>query len=161
MSITAIVYTSNTGFTERYAKMLGEKLNLPVYNLKGKTQPIGNEIIYFGWLFASNIKGYKQAAKRYKIAAVCGVGLGNTGSQTGEVRKTAKLPDTIPLFTLQGGMKREELQGINKFMINMLEKMLASKERTAEESQMLELIKLGGDYVNEENLAEVINWYKV
>ena len=30
----AIVYTSNTGFTEKYAKMLGGKLFLPVYSLE-------------------------------------------------------------------------------------------------------------------------------
>ena len=30
----AIVYTSNTGHTEKYAKILGEKTDLPVFSLK-------------------------------------------------------------------------------------------------------------------------------
>ena len=28
----AIIYTSNTGFTRKYAQMLSEKLSLPAYN---------------------------------------------------------------------------------------------------------------------------------
>ena len=31
---TAILYTSNTGFTRQYAQMLGGKLGLPVYPLQ-------------------------------------------------------------------------------------------------------------------------------
>lgn len=30
----AIVYTSNTGYTEEYARLLGEETGLPVYSLK-------------------------------------------------------------------------------------------------------------------------------
>ena len=33
MKPSAIVYTSNTGFTARYAAMLGERTALPVYSL--------------------------------------------------------------------------------------------------------------------------------
>mgnify|MGYP003458752511 CR=1 FL=1 len=34
MKPAAIVYTSNTGFTARYASLLGEETNLPVYSIK-------------------------------------------------------------------------------------------------------------------------------
>ena len=33
MRANAIVYTSNTGYTQQYAKLLGEKTGLPVYSL--------------------------------------------------------------------------------------------------------------------------------
>ena len=158
----AIVYTSNTGFTKAYAEMLGKKINLPVYNIEeAKTVlPKDTQIIYLGWLFASNIKDYKKANKRYKVSCVCGVGLGDTGAQTDSVRKAAKVPNNIPLFTLQGGMYFDKLHGINKFMIKMLVKMLESKDRTDDENKMLELIKKGGNYVDEKHLASVIKWYE-
>ena len=73
----AIVYTSNTGFTEKYAKLLGGKLFLPVYSLeeaKGKLAA-GAEIIYLGWLMAGTVKGYKPAVRRYRIRAVGAVGM--------------------------------------------------------------------------------------
>ena len=75
--MNAIVYTSNTGFTAQYAKLLGEKLGLPVYALDEAEGELatGTEILYLGWLMAGQVKGYKQAAKRYRIAVVCGVGM--------------------------------------------------------------------------------------
>ena len=64
------------------------------------------------------------------------------------------------MFTLQGGMDRGRLKGINKFMIDMLIKMLSSKkDATPEDKAQLELIIKGGDYVAPEHLAAVLNWY--
>ena len=68
----AIVYTSNTGTTKEYAKLLGKKLSLPVYSIdeaKGKVE-FGSKIIYLGWIMASGIKGYKKALKDYDIRAI-------------------------------------------------------------------------------------------
>lgn len=161
--MNAIVYTSNTGHTARYAKMLGEKIGLPVYSLDEATKslPKQTEIIYFGWLFASSIKGYRKAAKNYKIAAVCGVGLCDTGCLLDEVRRANALPQKMPLFTLQGGINHSKLRGINKFMINMLVKGLSSKnDRSEDDERMLSLIKNDGNYVNEDNLSAVLNWYE-
>ena len=158
----AIVYTSNTGHTAAYARLLGEKTGLPVYSLKEATKlQKGTAILYLGWLFANNIKGYKQAAKRFHIAAVCAVGLCDTGTAIPDVRKTNGMPDSLPLFTLQGGMDKTKLRGINKFMINMLTKVIGSKkDKSADDERMLYLLKNDQDYVSEENLAAVIEWYK-
>ena len=44
--IKAIVYKSKTGHTEKYAKMIGEKLNIPCYALKeAKTKLMKNDEI--------------------------------------------------------------------------------------------------------------------
>lgn len=161
-TVKAIVYASNTGFTARYAAMLGEKTALPVYELSQAESKLerGASILYMGWLFASNVKGYSQAARCYQIAAVCAVGLCETGTLIKEVRKTISLPQDIPLFTMQGGMDHSKLRGFNKLMINMLIWALSrQKELTDDKQQMLTLIKKGGDYVSEDNLAEVLKWY--
>ena len=78
----AIIYTSNIGSTAEYAQLLGKELNLPVHSLqKAKNKvPAGSEIIYLGWIMAGGIKGYKKAAKLYKVCVVCGVGMGQTGT---------------------------------------------------------------------------------
>lgn len=161
MEIKAIVYTSNTGFTERYAKMLGEKTGLSVYSLKEakRSLPENSSIIYLGWLMAGSIKGYKKASAAYDIKVLCGVGLGPTGSQLDDVRKSCGLAPDFPCFTLQGGMNREKLRGINKLMIKMLVRSLEGKtDKTPEEQGMLDLINKGGDYVSEDNLKEVIEY---
>lgn len=56
----AIVYTTNTGSTESYARLLSQETGLPAYSMaEAKTQLDRNdEIIYLGWLMANSIKGY-------------------------------------------------------------------------------------------------------
>lgn len=164
--LRAIVYTSNTGNTAAYAKLLGERLSLPVVSLAqaGQCIPAGSKVIYLGWLMAGNIKGYRAAAKRYSIQAVCGVGMGGTGGQTDEVRKNNNIPDTTPLFTLQGGFDRSKLRGIYRLMMNIMVKtagkaLCEKQNRTAEEDDMLELMLQGGSRVSMENLGGILHWY--
>ena len=157
-----IVYTSNTGHTAEYSKMLGAKIGLPVYSLNEAAKKLqkGTEIIYLGWLFANNIKGYKKATKKYKISAICAVGLCDTGTAVAEVRKANSISEETPLFTMQGGMDKTKLRGINKFMINMLTKGLSSKkERTENDERMLELLTHDKNYVNEENITAFMKWF--
>ena len=43
---TGIVYTSNTGYTEKYAKLLGEQLGLPVFSAEqADSLPEGTEVL--------------------------------------------------------------------------------------------------------------------
>ena len=85
----AIVYTSNTGHTAEYAKILGKITGLPVYNLRESAKALSKktEIVYLGWLFANSIKGYQKAKKKYTVCAICAVGLCDTGSALTEIRK--------------------------------------------------------------------------
>lgn len=162
----AIVYKTNTGFTEEYAKLLGEKINLPVYSLDvaQKSLEKNSEIIYFGWLMAGNVNGYKKALKLYKIKAVFGVGMGADQSQNDDVRKANAIAKEIPVFTLQGGFDLSKLKGMYKFMMTTMSKGMVKKlsekaDRTAEENDMLDLMQNGGSRVNEKSLEKIIEWY--
>ena len=165
--IAAIVYTSNTGSAEQYARLLSEKTGLPVYALKDalkKVLPRGSEIIYIGWIAASAVKGYAKALKRYHIRAVCAVGMGGTGTQTEIVRKKAVIPASIPLFTLQGNFNVKKLHGIYRPMMEIMVKatgksLAAKKDRTPEEDDMLDMMLHGGERVRIENLSAVLDWY--
>lgn len=165
MNANSIVYTSNTGYTAEYARLLGEKTGLPVYSLAeaGQKLAAGNRVIYLGWLMAGKVQGYKKAAKRYKVQAVCGVGMGGNGSQLQEVRKANAIPEKTPLFTLQGGFDIQKLSGVYKLMMTIMVKTagkgLADKQdRTPDEDVMLEMLTQGGSRVSAENLAEVLAW---
>ena len=163
MKPAAIVYTSNTGHTRQYALLLGEQIGLPLFSLdEAKSQLSGGSpVIYLGWLHASHVKGYSGAAKRFAVCAVCGVGLCDTGTLIYEVRQASSIPEDIPLFTLQGGIDRSRLKGMDKLMISMLTKGLdAQKQRSAQDDRMLELLRRDENYVCPENLAEVLQWYK-
>lgn len=160
----AIVYTSNTGTTMKYAKLLGHITKLPVYDSKEAARlEKGSEIIYLGWIMASGVKGYKEASEKWNIRAVCAVGMGGTGTQLKEVREKNKIANTIEVFTLQGGFDITKLHGIYKMMMKVMVKTagkgLAEKaDKTPDEERMYEMMMHGGDYVSEENLDEVIKW---
>ena len=136
----AIVYTSENGHTAEYAEILGRQTGLPVYSLKDAEKQIenGTPIIYLGWLMASRVRGLNKAKKKFKVSAVCAVGLCDTGSLLTEVRKVNTLPEDFPLFTMQGGMDKDKLKGFDKLLINMLTKGLASqKERSETDGECL------------------------
>ena len=163
MKPAAIVYTTNPGHTRQYALLLSEQIGLPPFSLEEANAQLSGDspVIYLGWIHASHVKGYSKAAKGFAICAVCAVGLCDTGTLTTEVRKATAIPEDIPLFTLQGGMDRSRLKGMDKLMISMLTKGLASqKQRSAQDDRMLELLSRDESYVSPENLAEVLQWYK-
>ena len=158
---TAIVYTSGTGHTRQYALLLAEQLGLPACSLEEADSHLSGDspVIYLGWLHASHVKGYAKAASRFDLRAVCAVGLCDTGTLTDQVRKATSIPEGIPLFTLQGGIDRSRLKGMDKLMISMLTKELASqKQRSAQDERMLELLSRDESYVSLENLSEVLRW---
>ena len=163
--IQAIVYTSNAGTTERYAKLLGHEADLPVYSLEEAKKALksGTEITYLGWIMAGSIQGYADAVRRYRIPMVCAVGMEPAGKEQREIREKNSVPAEVELFTLQGGYLPHKLRGVHKLMMLMITstagKALAEKiDRTPEEDDLLELMRHGGSRVSIENLSAPIQW---
>lgn len=160
-----IIYRSNSGNTKMYAEILGSKLDVPVYDAKDASRHLkqGDEVIYLGWLCAGSISGFEKARKRYKIVAVCGVGMPrNDEEQNENLKKRHKLED-IPFFYLQGGFDITKLKGLSKLSMKMMKKVFVSninkKERVTEtDKEMLELFEQGRSCVKEENLDELIKF---
>ena len=162
----AIVYTSNTGSTAKYAKLLSHQICVPSFSMveaKTKVKP-GAEIIYMGWIMAGKIQGLGLAMKKYKICAVCAVGMGQTGTQRKEIREKNSIPGKIPVFTLQGNFNVEKLHGMYKMMMSIMVKTAGKAlekkaDRTPEEEDMLDMMLHGGERVRIQNLQGVISWY--
>ena len=90
--------------------------------------------------------------------------MGQTGTQVKEIRKKNDIPESTPLFTLQGNFNLERLHGLYKIMMNIMIKTVGNalekkENKTIEEEDTLEMMK-GGERVSIKNLQEVINWYK-
>ena len=164
--MNAIIYTTNTGSTEHYAKLLAQKTGLPAYSLAEAKKRVfaGAEVIYLGWIMAGSVKGFANAAKLYRIRAVCAVGMGQTGTQTDSVRKKSGISVDIPLFTLQGNFDVKKLHGVYRPMMEIMVKTVGKalaekKDRTPDEYDKLEIMLHGGERVKAENLIDVLNWY--
>ena len=167
MKPTAIVYTSNTGFTAEYASLLGGETGMPVYSMEEaeKRLPPHSPILYMGWLAAGKVQGYDKAVTNFDIQALCAVGMGKSGSQLEAVKKANNLPEGLPLFTLQGGFDLKKLRGVYRLMMLVMSKTVAKKlaaksDPTPDESDMLELFQNGGNRVSLENLRPVLAWYR-
>ena len=167
MKPSAIVYTSNTGFTAQYASLLGGETGLPVYSLEdaSKSLPQSSPIVYLGWLTAGKVQGYDKAVTKFNLQALCAVGMAKCGSQMEDVRKSNNLPEGLPLFTLQGGFDLKKLRGIYRLMMlvmskTVVKKLAAKPDRTPDEEDMLDLFQNGGNRVSLEKLRPVLAWYE-
>ena len=104
----AIVYTSHTGHTQRYAQLLAERTGVPAYSMKEAREKLRpkDEIFYMGWLMAGTVKGVQAAMDRYTIrgAAIVGVSPQGNGDLWTEARINGGYSDSGGrLFYLQGG----------------------------------------------------------
>ncbi|MDD6348076.1 MAG: hypothetical protein PUA52_08815 [Lachnospiraceae bacterium] len=165
--IKAIVYTSQTGYTAAYAALLADKTGVKAVSLEEAVSavPEQSEILYLGWLMAGKVQGYDKARKIYRVSALCGVGMGRTGTQLDDIRRQNGVPEAMPVFSLQGGFDRTRLRGLYRFMMTVMAKTagrsLANKVgRTPEEDDMLDLMTNGGSRVSEDNLTAVLAWFE-
>ena len=162
-----ILYKSNSGYTEQYAKLLGRKLDIPAYSIdRAPDCHDGKDVIFMGWLMAGSIVGYKKAAKKYNVKCVCGVGMSPPAPElvTGFREKLA-IPQGTAVFYLQGGFDINKLKGPFKLIMKVKNKDIAANlqakaELSAEEQATLNMTQTGDSCVSEQNLAEVLAWYK-
>lgn len=124
-----VIYQSNTGYTEQYAKMLARRLDVPAYPLEKVPKcHLHKEAVFLGWLFAGNIVGYKKAAKNYCLRAVCGVGMSPPAAElAGGLREKMRIPSAVPVFYLQGGFDINKLHGPMKLIMKFKCKEIAGR----------------------------------
>lgn len=165
--IMVILYKSNSGYTQQYAKLLGKQLDMPVYNIDSAPEcHIGSDVIFLGWLMAGGIVGYKKAKRKYKIKCVCGVGMSPPMTEMVEgFRKKLSIPKGTAVFYLQGGFDIKKLKGPFKLIMKLKSKEIAERlqsklELSEQEQATLNMTQVGDSCVSEKNLAEVISWYK-
>ena len=153
--ISGIVYTSNSGYTAQYARLLGAALDLPVTDAKWGADPHpGRAVIYLGWLMAGKVQGYAKAAM-------------GPASQAGAEKVRAKMgiPAEVPVFTLQGGFDINKLHGPYKWIMQLkckeIRKTLAGKTSLSPAQQLTyDMATKGASAVSAENLTPIIDWYK-
>lgn len=166
MSITAIVYTSNTGFTREYAQMLGKAAKLRVCTLS-EAGSLGKkaEILYMGPLMSGHITGIDQAVKRYIVRAACGVGMTEPGEKVLAGLGRSNYVPNAPIFYLQGGYAPKKVGWLKRRMVNiatksMRESLQKKSKRTAREQAQLDMLLKGGSFVAYQNLEPLQEWLK-
>lgn len=153
---TLIIYTSQTGFTQRYAGWLAARLNADVLET-GEAQKKQKEffdqyqaVAYGGWVMAGKVTKLKwfleQAAawKGKKLAVFC-VGGNPCGSPEAEGLLqnllTGEQKKTIRAFYCQGGYNYAKMNTASRLLMKMMASALRKKkDATEEEKQRAETL---------------------
>ncbi|MBD5168838.1 MAG: hypothetical protein HDT20_01735 [Oscillibacter sp.] len=167
MNETIIIYSSKTGFSQRYAQWLAEELNcqaLPFRDRKNVSLSAYHTIILTGGLYAGQMSGLNWLKKQLpslagKRVAVIAVGCAPMGNPTLPESMEKLLGDTpqIKGFYCQGGLDYEHMSAVHRAMMAALRATLKNKPEMAE---MLAVISHSFDGAKREYLVPVVQWTK-
>ena len=171
MNAIAIVYTSNTGFTTRYAAILSETLGIPAHPLTEafKSLPAGTPVIHMGWLMAGRTSDLDRFWEKYTIRGVAIVGMspsGNGGLWEVACKNHGCSDGGAPVFYLRGGYAPEKLTGLHKLLMKPMTKSLVKEiqekahKATESELEMMNMLLHGGDCFDEAQLEPIVRWFE-
>lgn len=168
---TIVVYTSQTGFTRRYAKWIANRLSADILDLneaKKKDMSGYDAIIYGGWACAGNIskiswfKGNIDKWKDKKLAAFC---VGGSPMDTPDINVTISKGFSkeelkkVKLFYCPGGFNYDEMSASSKVMMKLFIKALkAKKDKTEDDETMIKMISQSYDISDEKYIDPIVSY---
>lgn len=170
---TAVVYTSQTGFTKRYAQWIAEAAGadcLTLSEAKKKDMDAYEAIVYGGWACAGSIskiewfKGNidKWSGKRLIVFCVGGSPIENP--EIGKFLKQNFKEDDlkkVSLFYCPGGFDYEKMSPPSKLMMKMFIKALkAKKGKTEAEEEMIKMISSSYDISDKKYIEPILECLK-
>lgn len=166
-----VIYSSKTGFTEKYAKWLGEELTCPIFSLKEFSQEgfkLYDSIIYAGGLYAIGINGLDKVLKQfknYKNLTILAVGL--TPPKYEDIKKVIEnnfdefQQKYIKFFYVRGGFDYNKLGKLDKILMTLMKwKISLKRKKTANENGMLAAYEKPLDFTDKNHLKEIIRFLK-
>ena len=149
-----IIHKSKTGHTERYARMLSKELNIPCYSYKDAKVSENDEVIFLSFIYASKIMGLSKLLKKCKVKVIIAVGaLAYSKDYLNALKDANNIK--LPFFYLRGGIDYSKLNFFFRKFLPVIGKDIAKNDK-----DLLNLFKNGGDFVNKDNLKEVLNYLK-
>ncbi len=171
MKKTIVIYKTISGFTKKYAEMIGEELGAKVISLNKVNKEILADyevIIYGGSLHAVGVVGFKTLKgmiKNMPDKKLVLFAVGASPQKEGIIEEIKKhnCVDYQPnkVFYLRGGFDFSKLNLVNKivmfFFINLLK--LKSK-KSADAKGMIAAYKNPVDFTSRENISDLVNYVK-
>lgn len=142
-----VLYQSKTGFTQRYAELIGEELDCPVRPLADAPSDLsGYAAVVFGSrLHAGTLDGWKKAQKLLNRRGAKRLVVFATGAMPneaeGQIQKvweqnlTPAERETIHHFYLQAGLCYEKMGGVDRAMMKFAAWAMARKKAKTTEDE--------------------------
>ena len=149
---TLIIYTSQTGFTKKYAQWLSDRLKADIYELKDvqkKDDAFFDEyqaIVYGGWAMAGKtvkINWFFEKAKEWKAKRLAVFCVGGSPNDNPDVEKmiedmlTNEQKKYIKAFYCQGGFDYEKMNTASRLAMKMFVSALKKKKDPTEEEKIM------------------------
>ncbi len=171
---TLVVYTSQTGFTKKYAGWIAEEMNADIYDLndakkKGDDFFAGYDaIVYGGWLCAERvvkIKWFLDKAVNWKNKRLAVFAVGGSPNDSPDLEKFMKtiLTDEqsqyIKAFYCQGGFNYEKMSAPSRMAMKMFVSTL-KKKPDEETRKMAEMISKSYDVSDKKFIEPLVAYLK-
>lgn len=165
---TLVIYNSQTGFTERYARWLGEEADcvlVPYSNRAGVCLADYSRVVFGGWFHAGSIKGLKWFREKLPELSGKTVAVFATGSTPADAPQASEAlannaltldGKPVPLFYFPGGLCYEKMSTGNRLMMKLFCKMI--KKQHGENSEMYQVISHSYDASSKDALAPLVQY---
>lgn len=165
---TIVVYKSKYGYTKKYAQWLAESLGCDIKENAFLADIMGYDtIIYGGGIYAGRINGAKLITKNLEKLSGKKIVMFAVGSNPGrpeeleafwEKALDKNVREQVPHFYLRGGFDYGKTAGMDRFMMNMLKKMLLKKDDlTEDEKGLLAAYETSVDFTDRGNLSGLLD----
>lgn len=147
MNNVIVLYSSWTGFTQRYAQLIGKELDCPVHLLKDAPADLSqyDTVVFGSRLHAGSFDGWKKARKLLTRRGAKQLVLFATGAMPNEAQAqiqkvwdqnlTPEEQKTIPHFYLQAGLCYEKMGGADRTMMKFAAWAMSRKKAKTEEDK--------------------------
>ncbi|MCK5772328.1 MAG: flavodoxin domain-containing protein [Thermoplasmata archaeon] len=165
-----VIYSSKTGFVEKYAKWIADELSVKAVrtnDVKVKDLKDYDTIIFGGGLYAGGINGIKLIKKNLDTLKGKNIILFATGASPGRTEEidavwdknfTKKEQKNMTFFYLRGGFNYDKLNMKDKMLMKLLKKKLQNtKDLTEDEEGMLAAYDEPVDFTERENIRDLID----
>lgn len=175
---TLVIYSSQTGFTQKYANWIAEDLQCKSISIKEANALSLEEydtIIFGGWICAGSIKGIKVFIKKVQNLKNKKIGFFAVGASPKEsselistlekiseyLNKSVENNNKIELFYCQGGLNYEKMNGASNLMMKFFIKMLkATKNQTSEDEAKIKTISSSFDASDRKYIEPIVQFAK-
>lgn len=142
-----VLYNSKTGFTKKYAGLIGKELDCPVHPLKDAPADLsGYAAVVFGSrLHAGILDGWKKAQKLLNSRGAKKLVVFATGAMPNEAEDTIEKMweqnltpeerEAIPHFYLQAGLCYEKMGGMDRAMMKFAAWAISRKKAKTPEDE--------------------------
>lgn len=171
--ITAVIYNSKTGFSKRYAELIGSELNLSVYTVQEAKESLlpKSEVIFVSGLFASKIRGLGKVNSLFDAKYVLAVGMMNYSTKYEDTVFSNNINIPNSFYYLPGGFNYSKLNKFEQFIMNIMKKYYTRLKTEAEkegktllpdDQDMYDTLQSGSsDKVSKENLSRFLDGFVI